>query len=563
MDGNDYNDQSDAIAPFTEFIPDKSELSQIKIHKVLVQTDKCQIGLCTIGNEQETKYAIKIMNRETFEINEFNTNFRRLLREVQYMAQCRHPTIIELISWNIISYFDFNLESVIEKSLSNESASLQFCPFIITPYYEEGTLDDFLSQEKLKDFSFTDKSILCYALIRGCLYLHYFQLVIRNICPKNIFMKDKKPIFSDLFTVKNVNSDMSGTVYDGLYRAPEFYASIDGYTTKTDVYALGIVLLQIMENIKTNELPDFKHNKISKHISDDNPYKGLIMKMTAEADARIEMNSVAHEFEILFSKSSQHNDVDAFNEYKKMIDEYERKNGNNKQISTYSRPVQNALKSNEVISNLLKLTTISKENNHIEPQACFLMALNYIDGNFVARDEVLALKFLEIAKDNSVLEASILHQVFSEKSQYSCELENLYGNGCLENCLKMSMEEKEKAAESFYYAGIFDELGNDIDSAIQSYKKSLTLCNKKMSGLVAGRLGYLIMKYKQQQSGLQILKFGVEMKDMFSMVNYGTYLADIEKYDEAMKVFRYCEEGKYYKAADYIEFCSKKLGNKG
>jgi serine/threonine protein kinase len=126
-------------------------------------------------------------------------------------------------------------------------------------------------------------------IVDGLYFLHKNGIIHRDMKPENILFSSRNPIhikISDFGLAKVFHKDMSiteSTTYAGsfLYASPEQYNG-DRYSFSTDIFSLGIILLEIQHIFTTGMeriivLRDFRSNHaFMKYIH----YKDLILEMT-------------------------------------------------------------------------------------------------------------------------------------------------------------------------------------------------------------------------------------------------------------------------------------------
>jgi serine/threonine protein kinase len=126
-------------------------------------------------------------------------------------------------------------------------------------------------------------------IIDGLYFLHKNGIIHRDLKPENILFSQKNPIhvkISDFGLAKVFHKDLSlteSTTYAGsfLYASPEQYNG-EKYSFSTDIYSLGIMLLEIqclfatnMERIRV--LQNLRQDRI---IPSSIHYRELILDMT-------------------------------------------------------------------------------------------------------------------------------------------------------------------------------------------------------------------------------------------------------------------------------------------
>jgi serine/threonine-protein kinase PpkA len=215
------------------------------------------------------KVAIKIMNPYYLQDKETSARFRE---EAKTAAMLTHSNIVHIYDTGEIDTFQYIVMEYMEDSLRER---LQREPNRKMP------------PEKALDIVEDIMKALDYAHFRGVYH--------RDIKPENImFRQDSEPVLVDFgiafvynASVKLTGSDsIMGTVY---YMSPEQCNSLKGLDGRTDVYALGVVLFEMLTGYK----PYYGGGLISvlqKHIRNPIPrlpedlkiYQALIDKMMAK-----------------------------------------------------------------------------------------------------------------------------------------------------------------------------------------------------------------------------------------------------------------------------------------
>ncbi|KAL2337298.1 hypothetical protein Fmac_011744 [Flemingia macrophylla] len=91
---------------------------------------------------------------------------------------------------------------------------------------------------------------------KGLLYLHENNIIHRDVTPSNILLThDNKVLLGDFGLARTLIEDSSYStdcVGNLAYMAPE-YAEFGKVSIKTDVYAFGVVLLQLITGLRTTD----------------------------------------------------------------------------------------------------------------------------------------------------------------------------------------------------------------------------------------------------------------------------------------------------------------------
>nr|XP_009780058.1 PREDICTED: inactive protein kinase SELMODRAFT_444075-like isoform X1 [Nicotiana sylvestris] len=162
--------------------------------------------------------------------------------EVEVLSKARHPNLVMLLG-----------------SCSEGNQKL-----LVYEYVCNGSLDQFLSGDIRMPRNWERRMKIALGAARGLEYLHKHNIIHRDIRPNNILIThDHESLLGDFGLAKagydeSQNSSGNDVVGTLGYMAPE-YAANGKFSTKTDVYAFGVVLLQLITGLKTtNNHPEDK-----------------------------------------------------------------------------------------------------------------------------------------------------------------------------------------------------------------------------------------------------------------------------------------------------------------
>lgn len=223
---------------------DTNQTSEIKalnssyVHN-LVQL--CLIGAGSAGKvykvEKEEFYAQKNMNVEGEEFN-FD-RFQRLLQEYELLNMMKHPNIIQ-----VFGFYNGDKKTA-------PCILMEFC---------SNNLETLIKQNKLNSF---DKVIIIYQIAEGIKYVHFKNIIHRDIKAKNILINDDKTVkICDFGISKYVSGDetsFTGGIGTQKYMAPEILNEEKIYTEKVDVYSFGVLVFFIL----TGKMPSISIGKMS------------------------------------------------------------------------------------------------------------------------------------------------------------------------------------------------------------------------------------------------------------------------------------------------------------
>ncbi len=206
--------------------------------------------------------AIKVVSREWLESidegdEEAETLVQRFRREVQAMAQIRHP--------NILQVFDHDAITV---KKCDQDASIEY---IAMEYIPGGSLRDTMSEEGFypeEDLFIAWVKRYFLPVLTGVMALHENGVVHRDLKPENILMDQDTPKIADFGLARSSrlkpvtqSMDVKGSPH---YMSPEHFFDFKRADQRADVYSLGKILFEAVDGkIKSGTTP-FKSAKLAK-----------------------------------------------------------------------------------------------------------------------------------------------------------------------------------------------------------------------------------------------------------------------------------------------------------
>lgn len=206
----------------------------------------------------------------------------RFRREVQTMAQLRHP--------NILNIFDYGTHRKTEVNTGQSDDALEY---IVMEYIPGNSFRFTMSEEGLDD----EPGLYCdwiktyfFPVLDGVEAMHRHNIFHRDLKPENIFMDGDIPKIADfglarsqkLKAVSN-SMDMQGTLF---YMAPEQFSEFRYADQTADIYALGKILFEAFDGKLDNKTLPMKAVSIEKkadmNISFLKEMNRIIHKATAE-----------------------------------------------------------------------------------------------------------------------------------------------------------------------------------------------------------------------------------------------------------------------------------------
>jgi eukaryotic-like serine/threonine-protein kinase len=206
--------------------------------------------------------AIKVISREWLESlengdEEAETITQRFRREVQSMAQIRHPNILHVFDHGSITVKKCDKDTDVE--------------YIAMEYIPGGSLRDTMSLEGFYPEEDAIKAWIkeyFFPVLDGVQALHDSGIVHRDIKPENIFIDGKIPKIADFGLARSVmlkpltqSIDVKGSP---LYMSPEHFFDFRRADQRADIYSLGKILFEAVDGkIPSGTMP-FKSASLTK-----------------------------------------------------------------------------------------------------------------------------------------------------------------------------------------------------------------------------------------------------------------------------------------------------------
>jgi serine/threonine-protein kinase len=206
--------------------------------------------------------AIKVVSKEWLasideDEEEVETLVQRFRREVQAMAQIRHP--------NILQVFD---QDAITVKVCDQDTSIEY---IAMEYIPGGSLRDTMSEEGFYPEEDLIKAWLkryFFPVLAGVMALHANGIVHRDLKPENILMDQDTPKIADFGLARSSrlkpvtqSMDVKGSPH---YMSPEHFFDFKRADQRADVYSLGKMLFEAVDGKITSGTTPFKHAKLAK-----------------------------------------------------------------------------------------------------------------------------------------------------------------------------------------------------------------------------------------------------------------------------------------------------------
>ena len=257
------------------------------IIKTLCDGEMGTVYLCMKFQDKKT-YVVKTTNFFARKFDYFNMkNFVECINSNENLPGAKF----------IQKYIDFWIEDIQDNNSKSGNKNM----YIVTDYCLGGDLKEFLNKIKKSNLKY-DKNFywdIIFQMIVAVSYLHKLGYVHFDIKPSNFLVKENGQLLLGDFclTIKEkeiVNYSSEEFEGDSIFISPElFYKDKDVITKKTDIFSLGLSILQILTDV---ELPKngltwqlIRSVGVPKEFLDQIPYlegenqifKNLIVAMTS------------------------------------------------------------------------------------------------------------------------------------------------------------------------------------------------------------------------------------------------------------------------------------------
>lgn len=234
-----------------------SEGKRLGKYMCIKQVGKGAFGTVFLAkNEEDGKmYAIKSMDKKQIDRS---TKMKELFRtELGIMNKINHPNCMHL--------FDF-LEST-----NNYYLIMQFC--------NNGDLEEYMKKKHITFFKEPEALFFLKQIMLGFEELHSHKIMHRDFKLPNLFMNDDTLLIGDFGLAKSGHDLAQTNVGTPLTKAPELSLSQGSYTSKADLWSIGVVFYQMlfgdypfMANSEPQLLEVIKRNaghnlKLPRHIN--------------------------------------------------------------------------------------------------------------------------------------------------------------------------------------------------------------------------------------------------------------------------------------------------------
>ena len=294
------------------------------IIKTLCEGEMGTVYLCMKFQDKKT-YVVKMTNFFARKFDYYNMkNFLNCLKE--------HET--EPGAEFIQKYIDFWIEDIQTTNSKTSKRNM----YIVTEYCLGGDLKEYINKIQLQNCNQSIYWDIIFQMIYSVTFLHKLGYVHFDIKPSNYLIKESGQLLLSDFcltikenVIKNYNSeDFEG---DSMFISPElFYKDKETITKKTDIYSLGLSILQILSNIdlpnngptwqiiRTKGIPEDFLAKIPLFDGQNEIFKKLIISMTNnKANERPDLDTILNDKENYPALYEKYQQV-LIGKYKSLID---------------------------------------------------------------------------------------------------------------------------------------------------------------------------------------------------------------------------------------------------
>lgn len=181
-------------------------------------------------DENNQIFACKMLENNT------DIGIKRFEREIRLLSRLNHPNVMKVITYNILDEKKFYIMPLYKCSL------LQIIPKVIEePYAQYCILN---------------------AILNGVAYLHSEGVIHRDLKPGNILYNNENDIVVTDFGLGIQYDSDSTTLTKGInwgtrrYCSPEQYSDMHSVDCRTDIYAIGMIIEDILTNFNSIPIQD-------------------------------------------------------------------------------------------------------------------------------------------------------------------------------------------------------------------------------------------------------------------------------------------------------------------
>ncbi|KAL4465901.1 hypothetical protein ABPG74_004138 [Tetrahymena malaccensis] len=204
---------------------------------------------------QESKEKQKV--GELFAIKKFKDNGQNRLglsmdniREIRFMQQFNHPNIVKIVDVFILQN---------EVNQNEKSSNLMIVMPLCVPIHK------LLEQKRIDSFKEDDFKCMFKQILQGVQYLHENYILHRDIKWENLLIdKDRRIVITDFGLSREFGSTeriFTANTFTPNYRPPEIILGSVKYGPKSDMWAIGVVFIEILMKFEKFLFPITSDNK--------------------------------------------------------------------------------------------------------------------------------------------------------------------------------------------------------------------------------------------------------------------------------------------------------------
>jgi len=229
-------------------------------------------GMATVYRAFDTNLerdvAVKVIRREAFSEESFESMLKRFDREAKTLAKLTHPNIVSIIDYG-------NYEG---------------SPYLVMPYLQGGTLKNLVG----RPLPWPEAAKLLMPIASALAYAHTQGVIHRDVKPGNILITASgEPMLTD-FGIAKILEGKEGQTLTGTgvgIGTPEYMAPEQGMgkeiDARADIYSLGVVFYEMITGRKPYTA-DTPMAIVFKHLNDPLPRPGgFIAGLSAEVEKLI------------------------------------------------------------------------------------------------------------------------------------------------------------------------------------------------------------------------------------------------------------------------------------
>ena len=121
--------------------------------------------------------------------------------------------------------------------------------YLVINYCNKGDLETYLRQKKIKYLEEEEALEVLRQIMNGFVELRKYKVMHRDLKLSNIFLHNERVVIGD-FGLAKTGKEMSGTkLGTPLMMAPELIEGAREYSSKTDLWSIGILFYQLLYGV--------------------------------------------------------------------------------------------------------------------------------------------------------------------------------------------------------------------------------------------------------------------------------------------------------------------------